>query len=206
MILAIGIDQPLELADHRSPRPALMLALYPVTRPPASAPPACACRDAAHGRSRSASASAASGARRLRLRQQHADHHLDLLLVGMADADHRLLDEVGGIFGDAQARHRRHHQRDAARLAELQRRLRIAVDEGLLDRRLVRREDPRSRRRCPSCNCRSRSASGRVPSLSTQPQPTKASLVPSRDDHAPAGLPKAGIETEDANRWVMVTL
>ena len=35
---------------------------------------------------------------------------------------------------------RRHQQRDAARLAELQRRLRVLVDEGLLDRDLVRRQ------------------------------------------------------------------
>ena len=58
----------------------------------------------------------------------------------MAVADHGLLDEIGGIFGDRQAGERRRDERDAARLAELQRRLRIAVDEGLLDRRLDGRE------------------------------------------------------------------
>ena len=37
------------------------------------------------------------------LRHQHLDHHVDLLLVAVADADDRLLDRVRRIFGDHQA-------------------------------------------------------------------------------------------------------
>ena len=66
--------------------------------------------------------------------QQHADHHLDLLLVGMAGADHRFLDQIGRIFGDRQAGERRHQQHHAAGDAQLQGRGRVLVDEGLLDR------------------------------------------------------------------------
>jgi hypothetical protein len=67
--------------------------------------------------------------------QQAGDHHRDLLLGRMAGADDRFLDVVGGIFGDRQAGPRRRQQHDATRQAELQRRPRIAVEEGLLDRR-----------------------------------------------------------------------
>ena len=38
----------------------------------------------------------------------------------MAGADHRFLDQVGGVFGDRQAGSRRRQQHDAARHAELQ--------------------------------------------------------------------------------------
>ena len=93
-----------------------------------------------------ASASAASGEAICASRQQHLHHHRDLRLFGMADADDRLLDQIGGVFGDRQAEQRRRGERDAARLTELQRRLRIAIDEGLLDRRLAGRS-PRSTRR-----------------------------------------------------------
>ena len=70
--------------------------------------------------------------------QQHPHHHRHLRLFRVADADDRLLDEVGGVFRDRQARQRQRRERDAARLAEFQRRLRVAVDERLLDRRFVR--------------------------------------------------------------------
>ena len=38
------------------------------------------------------------GAAEIGLRQQGPHHELDLRLVGMAGADHRFLDEIGGIF------------------------------------------------------------------------------------------------------------
>ena len=42
------------------------------------------------------------GVRRARigLREQEADNRLDLMLLGMSHADHRLLDQVRRIFGD----------------------------------------------------------------------------------------------------------
>ena len=61
--------------------------------------------------------------------QQHSHHHRHLPLLRMACADHRLLDEIGGIFGHRQAGQGQCREGDAARLAQLQRRLRVPVDE-----------------------------------------------------------------------------
>ena len=111
--------------------------------------------------------------------QQHPHHHRHLLLFRVADADDGLLDEVGGVFGDRQPAQRQRGQRNAARLPELQRRLRIAIEECLLDRRLVRAfaldkrgERPMDRRQ--ALRERSRGV-GLI-----EPQPTK----PSRDPAA----------------------
>src|SRR6266700_6126123 len=59
---------------------------------------------------------------RIGLRQQHADHHADLRLLAVAGADDGLFHQIRGVFGDRQARDRRHQHGDAARLAELARR------------------------------------------------------------------------------------
>ena len=80
---------------------------------------------------------------RLDAGQQPADHHGDLALVGMARAGHRLLHEVRGVLEYRQtgACRRQHHH--AARLAELESRPGIDVDESLFDRgleRLLRRD------------------------------------------------------------------
>ncbi len=58
----------------------------------------------------------------------------------MAGPDDRLLHRVRRVFGDRDSGARRHQHGDAAGLAELQCRRRVAIDEGRLDRRLVRRE------------------------------------------------------------------
>ena len=73
-------------------------------------------------------------------RQQHADHGADLALVGMAGSDQGFLDDVGRVFGDRDAGLGRRQHDDAARLAELERRCRVAIGEGFLDRRFVGRE------------------------------------------------------------------
>ena len=67
------------------------------------------------------------GAGDLHARQQPLDHGMDLRLLGAAGPDHRLLDQPGGIFADADPRLRGGEQDDAARLAELQRRAGIDV-------------------------------------------------------------------------------
>ena len=66
--------------------------------------------------------------------QQPLDHRVDLRLFGIAVADHRLLDQPGGIFADLEPGAGGDHQHHPARLAELQGRLRVLVDEHLLDR------------------------------------------------------------------------
>ena len=66
---------------------------------------------------------------------EEALHHvLDLLLVRLAVADHRLLDLQRGVFGHRQVAGHRAADHRAARLAEQQGGLRVDVDEDLLDR------------------------------------------------------------------------
>src|SRR4051812_43237764 len=55
--------------------------------------------------------------------KQARDHRMDLRLLGIADADHRFLDEPSCIFADFQASARADHDHDAASLPELERRL-----------------------------------------------------------------------------------
>jgi hypothetical protein len=76
----------------------------------------------------------AVGASDFHARQQAADHGMDLDFIGVAISDHRFLDQACGIFVDGYAAAGRGEQHDAAGLAQLQRRLRILVDEHLLDR------------------------------------------------------------------------
>ena len=120
-------------------------------------------------------------------------------LLRVAGADDRLLHRVRRVFGDRQSGARRHQHGDAARLSELQRRRGIAIDEGRLDRRLVRRErihhplqlvmdgaEPLGERRA---------CSGVIVPGGDERQPRTEAL-----DDAPASAPKAGIDANDANR------
>ena len=56
----------------------------------------------------------------------------------MAGPDHRLLDHIRGVFGYRQPAHGRNDQRDSTGMTELEGGAGILVDEGLLDRRLMR--------------------------------------------------------------------
>ena len=135
----------------------------------------------------------------LGLGKQEADHGLDLLLFGVPGADHRLLDLVRRVFRDAQALHRRGQKRRAPRLAELQRRARVLVDERLFDRRFVGRK----------------TGDDAAQSLEQFAQAIGEVLVAGRGDDArghigephavavddaPAGAAEAGIDPEDANQ------
>jgi hypothetical protein len=66
--------------------------------------------------------------------KQPLDHGVDLRLVGIADAHDRFLDQAGGIFAYLYSRAGGDHENNAAGLAELEGRLRVLVDEHLLDR------------------------------------------------------------------------
>ena len=68
-------------------------------------------------------------------------------------------------------------QHGAPRLAELQRRGRVVVDEGLLDRRLVRAHARRSRAKTPRYSWASRSARDRAASERTTPSATQRSRL-----------------------------
>ena len=92
----------------------------------------------------------------------------------------------------------RHEERDAPRLAELQRRRGVAVDEGLLDRRLVGRV---------VANDRGEAAMKREKALGELAVERRVDgaggdegeRVAARRDDAPAGAAEAGIDAEDAN-------
>ena len=118
-ILAVAVDHALELADHRAA--TFSDDALPVMRV----------------RHRDGERVGGIVGSRVGLRQQHADHHAHLRLVAVAGADDALLHQVRRVFGDRHAGLRRHHHGDAARLAELERRRGILVDEGRLDRRFV---------------------------------------------------------------------
>ena len=68
-----------------------------------------------------------------RTRKQALDHRVDLRLVGAAGADDRFLDQGRRIFADREAGAGGAHQSDSARVAQLERRLRVLVDEHFLD-------------------------------------------------------------------------
>ena len=65
--------------------------------------------------------------------EQHADHVLNLILRCMAAPGHRLLYLVGRIFVEGKTSGDACHQSGAARLAELERRSRVAMEKNLLD-------------------------------------------------------------------------
>ncbi len=74
------------------------------------------------------------GAGDLHAGKQAHDHRVDLRLLGIAVADHRFLDQPRGIFADRDPGAGGDHDGHPARLAELERRLRVLVDEHFLDR------------------------------------------------------------------------
>ena len=130
--------------------------------------------------------------------EEHPDHRPDLLLLGMAGADDGLLDLVRRVFGHRQPRLRRDEERDAPRLAELQRRRGVAVDEGLLDRRLVGRVgadhlgEPAVDREQP---LRQLAVERRVDRAGGD----EGERIAARRDDPPAGVAEAGIDAENAN-------
>ena len=79
------------------------------------------------------------GARDRRAGQQHLEHRLDLRLLRRPGADDGLLDQPRGVFGYRQPGAPARRQHRAARLRQLEGRLRVLVDEHLLDRRAVGR-------------------------------------------------------------------
>ncbi len=137
-------------------------------------------------------------------RQQPLDHGMDLVLVGAAGADHRFLDEPRRIFSDFEPGRRRCEQDHAACLAELEGRLRILVDENLLDcstrgpealedvdQRPVQGYQPfRERVRGPG------------PDLAVA---DVAQTIALRIDYAPAGAAKPGIEADQDQAIFSIT-
>ena len=117
----------------------------------------------------------------------------------MAGADHRLLHDVGRVFRHGEPGLGRHQHGDAARLAELERRRRVGVDEGRLDRRLVRPValdhlgQPVVNDHQPRAEVGPLAGLQRAAGDVNQP-------VADAFHQAPAGAAEPGIDTEDANR------
>ena len=125
------------------------------------------------------------GAGDLHSGEQARDHRVDLRFLGIADADHGFLDQPRGIFADVDAGAGGDHEHDAARLAELERRLRVLVDEHFLDGRGIGpvlgeqrlelvgqvREPARKRRRAVGLELAVGDVRRRLPSASIRPQP-----------------------------------
>ena len=120
--------------------------------------------------------------------QQAGDHEGDLVLVGAAGADQRLLDHLGGVFGDREAGGGGRQHRRGAGVAELQGRGAVGGDEGLLDRRLVGRpggddlgdargRSPAAARTSAALSCGAITPwamwLSRAPSIATTPQPVR---------------------------------
>ncbi len=77
------------------------------------------------------------GARQGAAGKKTAHHHLDLGLVGMADTDHRFLDEIGRIFMDGYTAFGGNQKYNAAGDPEFQGGGGILVDEGLFNRGFI---------------------------------------------------------------------
>ncbi len=71
----------------------------------------------------------------LHTRQLQPYHVIDLRLIGMANTHDRFFNCIWGIFRYAQARLRRHQQRDRARLTQFQRCNRVFINKSLLNSR-----------------------------------------------------------------------
>ena len=182
VILAVGIDQALQLADHAPDH------LEPQRR------------TAAMMRMRDGDRQRVGGVGRFRLGlgQQDFQHHQDLVLVGVAGADHGLLDLVGRIFRDRDPEHRRRQHRDPARLAELQGGDAVLVDKSLFDRgfrRLEIAEHGGEALMDRQQAARQRQAVRRLHrAAADEGQPVAVDL-----DHAPAGAAQARIDAEDTD-------
>lgn len=128
--------------------------------------------------------------------EQMADHGVDLLLFGGAGADYRLFDQPRRVFANRDARSRQAKQRDAARLHQLQRRLRVLVDVDFLNRRCLgpMLGEQRGKRRVERQQALGQRclAVGAQLTVGQVRQPVALGA-----DQAPAGGAKAGVKAED---------
>ena len=134
-------------------------------------------------------------------RQQAPHHGADLAFVAMTCADYGLLHCVRRVFGNEQSRKRRYDQRDATRLAELQRRRSVAIDEGLFDRGLYRRKLCQDLGQ-PVENLAQPRAKALRFVRHHRPAGDEAQSRTIAVDNPPAGPSQAWVDADDANRAV----
>jgi hypothetical protein len=143
-------------------------------------------------------------ARYLDPRQQAPDHGMNLRLFCIADANDGLLDKPRRIFANLEAGPSRGKQANAARLPQFQRRLRVGIDEDLLDRRrlwliLNHQIGQRTVKHNEPFGQRSLGIGRNLP-IGNMTKP-----VSNRCDHAPAGCPKSGVEAENDQPSLSIT-
>src|ERR1700736_6340050 len=138
------------------------------------------------------------GGFRFGLGQQNLQHHQNLVLVGVAGADHGLLDLVRRIFRNRNPKHRRRQHRDAPRLSKFQGGDAVLVDKSLLDcglRRLEITEHGGKSLIDRQQAARQRQAVSRFHRTAAEEnQPVTLDL-----DHAPPGAAQARIDAKDAD-------
>ena len=136
---------------------------------------------------------------RVGLRQQYTDHHADLGLLAVAGADHRLLHDIGRIFGNRQPGFGGYEHGDAACLAEFQGCCRICIDESCLDCRFMRLIllDHRDQTvmNCEQPHAEIGAIAGFQRTASDVDQPVAVGFY-----QAPAGAAEPRIDAENANR------
>lgn len=121
---------------------------------------------------------------------------MDLRLFSRPGSDHRFFDQPRRIFTDVDPAARHSADCHAARLAQLQRRLRIHIDEHFLNRRTV--GPVVDHQRGQHCIKMRETAGKRRGAVRLQPPVGKVRQpVAIRPDQAPACGPKAGIKPQD---------
>ena len=128
--------------------------------------------------------------------EQAGDHCVDLGFLGGAGSDHRFLDQTRGIFADGDSGAGSEHQGDAACLAELERRLRVLVEEDFLDCRSLGAMFGDQGFELVG-ECREAFGKGRLGVGLDVAIGDVAEAIALGADQAPAGRAQAGIETED---------
>lgn len=120
---------------------------------------------------------------------------MHLILAGIANADDRFLDQPRGIFANLYARFRSIEQANAPRLSQLQRRLRIGVDEHFLHRRrtwaILKNKIGQRRIKRQQARGQSRLGVGLDLAVGDMAQP-----IAIDGDQPPAGCAKAGVKTK----------
>jgi hypothetical protein len=132
-----------------------------------------------------------------RTRQEHADHRLDLVLVGVTVAGDRLFDARGGIFGDGKPGLPESEYGSPSGLTQFQGRRRVLVNESFLNRRvgwLVLRDHGRNSVRQQAETLRH--GEQRIRGNTSRRDETETITV--LRHYSPAGVPETGIDTDDA--------
>jgi len=128
--------------------------------------------------------------------EEPLDHHLDLLFLGAAAADHCLLDLAGGVFEDARTQREGGAQRGTPGLPELERAIGISVHEDPLNRDLLGAE--LAGQTIHTAEDLLQSLGQRVPSRTNDATGEVAGSAIARFNDRVTSRQRAGVQAEDA--------